>query len=130
MGKLTRGRTKFHTSATNKQSPAPTTDANKDLSASVSKNLPTLTVPDNLFLGVDIPQSCLEPNETLVDNLSRENEDTRSTLSKKSFKSDMPYKKKDKRLLRREAFIMSKFLFYYLRLTLNNKIIFRFKFLL
>jgi len=107
MGKLTRGRTKFHTSANIKKSP--TTDANKDLSATVSKNLPQITVPDNLFAGVDITQSCIEPNAKQVDNLTRENEDTRSTLSKKSFKSDMPYSKKDKRLLRREAFIMSNF---------------------
>lgn len=107
MGKLTRGRTKYHTSANINQSPS--SDANKDVSETAPKNLPIINVPDNLFVGVDITQSCLEPNEMPVDKLTRENEDTRSTLSKKSFKSDMPYSKKDKRLLRREAFIMSNF---------------------
>jgi hypothetical protein len=105
MGKLKRGRTKYHTPGNNKPN-----DPSTETSAAVSKTFPKFSIPDNLFSGVDIPQSCLESNETLVDDFKRDNEDTRSTLSKKSFKSDMPYNKKDKRLLRREAFIMSKYI--------------------
>lgn len=107
MGKLTRGRTKYHTPAANTKH-SPTNDANNDLPASGNKIFPEVSVPENLFSGVDIPRSVLEPNETLEENFKRDNDDTRSTLSKKSFKSDFPYNKKEKRLLRREAFIMSK----------------------
>ncbi|XP_059485749.1 uncharacterized protein LOC132202687 isoform X4 [Neocloeon triangulifer] len=102
MGKITRGRTKYHTAAEQKQSIA---DAPSE-TQNVSRSLQTLSVPDDLFAGLDIPQAYLEPNKTLQDNLRRENEDARSTLSKKSFKIDNPYNKKEKRLLRREAFLM------------------------
>jgi len=104
MGKLTRGRTKYHTPAAKQQTPT-----SESLSSAVlSNNIPNLEVPDNLFSGLDAFQKFLAPSKALQESLDRDNEDARSTMSKKSFKSDMPFNKKDKRLLRREAFLSSK----------------------
>jgi hypothetical protein len=121
MGKISRGRRKYHAPGhenSNTRLSSKSAETSNDEGCSTARDnfdLPSynplpvnFTLPSDLFAGIDISGDDLK-QQLDVRSVA---DDTRSIVSKKSFKSERPYKKKEKRQLRREVFMMSKNTFY------------------
>jgi endo-beta-N-acetylglucosaminidase D len=102
MGKLRRERQKYHllgVKSTNDAS-ANVTENDEASKKQLQETSTVLSVPENLFAGIDISPDNLKQ--------SVKDPDIRSVISKKSLSAGSVISKKEKRKLRHEAFLKSK----------------------